>query len=78
MYLDSMVDRVEGRLSADFDSMVAAVRVGTVIARDKKAARRWDRDVARRTGRKHGLAGAQLEQAIMGLAATHPEYVVVG
>jgi hypothetical protein len=78
MYLDSMVDRVEGRAMADFDAMVSAVRVGTVIARDRKAARRWDREAARRSGRKHGLSGAALETAIMGLASTHPEYVVVG
>jgi hypothetical protein len=78
MYLDAMTDRVEEQTADAFDSAVASVRVGYVIARDRRAAQRWDRRVARRQRRSAGLSGASLEAAIMGLAATHPEYVVVG
>jgi hypothetical protein len=76
MLLDSAVDRVETRLQADFDSTVNAVRVGSVIARDRRAASRWDRQVARRNKTSAGLSGAALETAVASLAATHPEYVV--
>jgi len=78
MLLDAAVDRVEERASTDFDAAVAAVRIGTVVARDRKAAASWDRKVARRNGKSVGLTGANLEAAIAGLAATNPEYVVVG
>jgi hypothetical protein len=33
----------------DFDNMVEAVRAGTVIARDKKAAMKWDARRASKT-----------------------------
>jgi len=76
MLLDASVDRVEERAETDFDRAVTAVRVGYVIARDRKAARSWDRRVARKHGESVGLTGAALESAIGALAATHPEYVV--
>lgn len=57
--------------------MVESVRVGTVIAHDRKAANQWKsrRTSARRRGRKVSQAG--LESAIASLAVTNPEYVVV-
>lgn len=78
LLLDAAIDRVEKRVQTDFDRAVDAVRIGNVIARDRKAASRWDRAVARRTGTRHGLSGASLEHAIASLRATNPEYVVVG
>lgn len=78
MLLDAAVDRVEDRAVSDFDSAVAAVRIGNVISRDRKAAASWDRKVARRNKESVGLTGANLEAAVMALAATHSEYVVVG
>lgn len=78
MLLDSSVARVEQRIEADFDAAVAAVRLGTVIAHDRKAATRWDRSVAKRHKTSLGAAGAALENAVASLAATHPEYVVTG
>jgi hypothetical protein len=78
MLLDAAVERVESRTMADFDSAVAAVRVGTIIAHDRKAAGRWDRQVAARNRQSAGLSGAALEHAIAALAATNPEYIVSG
>lgn len=76
MLLDASVDRVEERAASDWETAVNAVRVGTVIARDRKAARSWDRKMARRHGGSAGLTGAALESAIGALRSTHPEYVV--
>jgi hypothetical protein len=78
MLLDASVDRVEERAESDFERAVTAVRVGYVTARDRKAARSWDRRSAKRHGASLGLSGAALESAIGALAATHPEYVVNG
>ncbi len=52
--------------------------MGYVTARDRKAARSWDRRMARDSGGSVGLTGAALESAIGALRATHPEYVVTG
>lgn len=74
-YLDAAQDRQSDRSAADFDSMVEAVRVGYIFARDQKQYNRWRGSRKRR--RQRGLTGAALESAVMGLARTHPEYVVV-
>jgi hypothetical protein len=58
--------------------MVEAVRVGTVLAHDAKAARRWHSRRRRAEGKPAGLTGMALERAIAGLAAAHPEYIVTG
>jgi len=57
--------------------MVEAVRVGTVLAHDAKAARRWHSRKRPGVSRPKGLTGMALEQAVMTLASTHPQYVVV-
>jgi hypothetical protein len=61
--------------------MVESVRIGYIIARDKKAANRWKAQKGRRmtsAEQSRGLTGASLERAVASLAAAHPEYVVVG
>lgn len=60
--------------------MVESVRVGTVIAQDRKAANRWKAMRGRRavaSGDQKALSGAALERAIGAFAVAHPEYVIV-
>lgn len=81
-YLDAAQDRLAVDADARFTEAVEAVRIGTIIAQDRKAYGRW------RTRRRHpaaiaasdggGLSGKALESAVMGLARQHPEYVVMG
>lgn len=59
-----------------FDSMVEAVRVGTIISRDRKALNKWQR--RSRPNQQRGLTGAELENAVRSLQMSNPEYVVVG
>lgn len=54
-----------------------AVRIGTVIAHDRKAASRWHGLQQRATG-KAAMSAQVLEGAIAGLARRNPEYVVMG
>lgn len=59
------------------DEAVEAVRIGYLAAHDKRIYSKWVN--RRRKGRQQvGLTGQALEAAIMGLARSHPEYVVVG
>ena len=58
--------------------MVEAVRAGMIFARNDKQYRRWRAKVRSKAGEAVGLTGAALEKAILGLAAQHPEYVVIG
>lgn len=73
---DSAVLRVEAASRAAVEN----VRSGYILARDAKQYGLWtQRTAASRTdGDGRGLAGAALERAVFGLAATHPEYVVIG
>lgn len=70
-------DMADLRLAARFDEMVIAARIGNA---DQKSYNRW----RARRGRQRiaaagkALTGERLERAVMGLAAQHPEYVVVG
>lgn len=77
--LDAAADRLQRRAEHDFDSMVEAVRVGTIVAADRKAFNRWQsirnrREAAAAPG-SAGLAGAALEQAMAQLAISHPDLV---
>jgi len=58
--------------------MVEAVRAGTIFAHDAKAHRRWQSATPSAQPKGRGLTGQALEQAVMLLARTAPEYVVVG
>jgi len=58
--------------------MVEAVRVGTVLAHDKKAYDRWrSRPRTTAAARAKGLTGAALEAAVMRLAQIFPNNVIV-
>jgi len=60
---------------------VEAARMGAIFASGKagqKAYSRWRTRLDHAAGRSRGLTGAHLEAAVMGLAATNPEYVVMG
>lgn len=73
------VDRSNERLQRDFVDRVEAVRIGMVTAQDKKALRQWRTAASRMApARRSGLGGAALEQAVMTLARTHPQYVAIG
>ena len=80
LYLDAAQDRLTHDIDARFSEAVEAVRVGTIIAQDAKAYRRWRsrRPAGSSTSRGGGLKGMALERAIAGFAARNPEYVVTG
>jgi hypothetical protein len=56
---------------------IEAVRNGTVLAYDAKAYRSWRLSLPKDAGASHGLAGADLEHAVLSLAVTHPDLVEV-
>lgn len=70
------MDRLTAEKRQEFDSGVDRVRIGYLTARSEKARRSWERRPG--AARAAGVDGRSLEAAVMGLAATHPEYVVVG
>ncbi len=81
-YLDQATERLERRYTGEFDSMVEATRIGYLTARDGKALARWRSMQGRRqqpgsSAGGPGLTGAALERAILGLAMTHPDLVLV-
>lgn len=61
--------------------MVEAVRIGTVVAQDRKALQRWQshrRRAAQPQGEAAaGLTGLALERVVMGLARSHPDLVAL-
>jgi hypothetical protein len=78
LYVDSSVDRITGRVRAQFDSWVEAVRVGMIFAHDRRQYQRWLRQRPRTPGeRSPGLTGAALERAILAIGAMHPDIVTV-
>jgi hypothetical protein len=54
---------------------VEAVRTGYIVARNKDAAAKWDRYLAKRSGPRAGLRGESLERVMTSLILTHPEFV---
>lgn len=74
---DAALDRRKERVQADFDAQVEAVRVGTIIAHDAKAARKWQ-SRKRTDVRSRGLTGMDLERVVANLAIGHPEYIRFG
>ena len=71
------MDRMQSRSTGEFDSMVEAVRVGTIVAHDRQAYSRWQSVRRRRAGQSEALTAAALEAGVMALARSHPEYVVM-
>lgn len=58
--------------------MVESVRIGTVIASDKKALGTWRNRRYRSAQRTRGLTGQDLEAAVMGIATMFPANVSHG
>lgn len=75
--LDSATDRLLAQQKREFEEMVEAVRIGTVIAHDANAARKW---MSRPTAmqQQRGATGEALEQAVANIALIFPEHVVHG
>jgi hypothetical protein len=69
--LDAASERIEERFINDAE----AVRVGTIIAHDKKALAKWRRAI--RKTPSQGLTGADLENVVFGLMRTNPDLVRV-
>jgi hypothetical protein len=76
MYLDEEVDRLRNRTQADFDSLVEAVRAGTIFAHNKKAHDKYIASSAAKQKRP-SLTGAALEAAVMNIAKMFPDNVTV-
>lgn len=78
-YIDLGVTRQAERFSAVLDRTVVAVSWGVAIAFDHKgkAAAKWHRLRARQSGKQVGLTGADLERAVLGIAAAQPGLVKI-
>jgi hypothetical protein len=78
-YVDAYNDRLEDETQAAFEAAVEAARAGAIFAKreNDRQYQSWRRKRRSRHD-KIGLTGQALETAIMGLAAQHPEYVVIG
>lgn len=74
LFLDEAFDRHTARAQAKFESMVSAVRAGTIFAHDGKQHAKWVRQTGRAAGRQ-GLTGDALEAAVRGIAAMFPGHV---
>lgn len=75
VYLEPAQERRRRSARVEFENAVEAVRIGTIIARNRKALSKWNS--SRRRDQK-GKTGAALEHAVMSLQMRNPEYVVVG
>lgn len=75
--MDSAQERTDARLAGEFDTLVEAVRVGTIFAHDNKQHEKWTR--RKPTSRQsRSLTGAALEAAVMGIASMFPDNVHIG
>jgi hypothetical protein len=76
-YLDAASDRIRRRRTDEFDSLVEAVRSGTIFAHDRRAAAKWRRATRERGNRQQrGLTGAELEAAVANVARMFPGNVM--
>ncbi len=73
--LDAATDRLSDRSRHEFESMVEAVRVGTITAHDRKAFSQWQHALASRRPKGRVLTDDALESAIRGIAAMFPDNV---
>lgn len=80
LYLDAAQDRIDERHRSEFEGAVEAARLGAIFAEGKAGQRQYDRWKARLRNARgaRGLTGQALEQVVMALARSHPEYVVMG
>lgn len=75
MYLDAAAERVETAR----DARIEEIRVGTLLAHDKKALDKWrQRRTRTTTTGKRALVGNALEAAIAGIASLFPGNVIRG
>lgn len=72
-YLDLAGDRLEDRFATD----VEAVRTGYLIANDKHALAKWRAKARHPAEGSAGLTGADLERAVMAIAAKDPSLVAI-
>lgn len=81
-YIDAYTDRAEDQADGAFTSAVEAARAGAIFSRyeNRRQYESWRRRMRSKftSDEPIGLTGQALESAIMGFAAMHPEYVVVG
>jgi hypothetical protein len=82
-YIDAYTERLDDETQASFQSAIEAARAGAIFSRyeNNRQYQSWRRKmrVAMKDPTEEvGLSGQALESAIMGFAAMHPEYVVVG
>lgn len=75
MYLDEETDRLTADVRVRFDSMVEAVRAGTIFAHDGRQHQRWVRS---RQPKGRALSGDALEAAVMRIAQMFPGNVIRG
>lgn len=71
------MDAAEEREAARWRERVEAVRLGMVVAHDRQAFDAWRAEHPIAGQRSRGLTGAGLEQAVMALAVSRPEYVTL-
>lgn len=76
------LEAADGRLARSHTRAVEAVRSGYIFAHDHKAHLRWLSHQGVRPGAAagsggRGLAGAELEQVVMGMAVTNPDIVAI-
>lgn len=73
------LERGTRRMQRRWDQQVEAVRAATVFAHNLDAYRRWTRkrDAADPDRRPRGLSGADLEAALMAMAAAGSDIVAV-
>jgi hypothetical protein len=76
-YLDAAAERMGIEADSRFTEAVEAVRIGYVIANDKRAYGSW-RSRRRPKHAQRVMSGQALEAAVMSLARRNPEYVTVG
>jgi hypothetical protein len=74
-YLDAAQDRIAAAAEGKFNSMVEAVRVGTVFAHNKREYQRWARGQSQ-PKRGSGLTGQALEAAVNRIGSMFPDNVI--
>lgn len=71
----ALMDSAADRLDLRFTERVEAVRIGTVAAHDRSAARKW-RSMKQRSQPAPQLGDAELEAAIRHIATQFPDNVI--
>lgn len=75
-YFEAAQERLERSTVAEFERLVEAVRIGTVFAHDSRQHSRWRSRAAAKGKHVKSLSGAELEAAVMRVAAMFPGNVI--